>query len=128
MSNWIPFVEGEYFVEMACLAAPDHTAVALENVIVEVYSDQRGNRQLKGSGRVRNILIVELLEDNDDLDLLLDLGQEFKYLLRKPELQAGKVFTPDVKSTLRFTPTGPWEQIPLDKFETLLSRLRFLAA
>jgi hypothetical protein len=127
MNNWIPFADGEYLVEQALLITADDSAVAVEDVIVEVYSDQKGLRYLNGRGRVRNILMVELLDDNDDLDLLLDFGEEFKYLLKEPNLQAGKVFSPEVKSVLRFTPRDPWRQMNPAEFENLLSRLRILS-
>ena len=127
MNNWIPFTEGEYLVEQALLVADNHQAIFVEEAIVEVYSDQRGRRYLKGRGRVRNILMVELLDESDDLDLLLDFGEEFKYLLKVPNLQSGKVFSPEVKSVLQFTPQSPWQQVPPDQFETLLSGLRILS-
>jgi hypothetical protein len=126
MDNWIPFSEGEYLVGRALLVAADSRAVVVDDVIVEIYADQRGLRYLKGRGRVRNTLMVELLEDSDDLDLLLDFGEEFKFLLKVPNLQAGKVFSPDVKSVLQFTPQNPWQQIPPDEFDDLMSRLRLL--
>jgi hypothetical protein len=124
MENWIPFAEGEYLADQAWLVAADRKAVRLEEVIVEVYSDRRGQRYLKGRGRVRNVLMVELLDDSDNLDLLLDFGEEFKYRLKEPILQGGKVFAPDVKSVLQFTPQNPWQQIPPAEFENLLSRLQ----
>ena len=126
MKNWIPFAEGEYLVEQALLVSGEDRAVSVEDVIVEVYSDQRGQRYLRGRGRVRNILMVELLEDSDDLDLLLDFGEEFKFLLKVPNFQVGKVFSPDVKSALQFTPTIAWHQIQQTKFESILSRLHIL--
>jgi hypothetical protein len=127
MNNWIPFAEGEYLAEQAFLLATDQTAVALENTVIIVRQDNSGKRHLQGRSRVRNFLIVELLEDNNDLDLVLDMGREFKYYLEKPELRAGKVFSPDVKSILRFTPSQPWEQMRPGEFEKLLAGLRFLA-
>jgi hypothetical protein len=127
MDNWIPFTEGEYMVEQALLIAGENHAVSVEDVIVEVYSDRRGQRYLRGRGRVRNILMVELLEDSDDLDLLLDFGEEFKFLLKVPTLQVGKVFSPDVKSALQFTPKIPWHQIQQAEFKDLLSRLHILS-
>jgi hypothetical protein len=126
MNNWIPFAEGEYLVEKILMLAANQNALVVEDAIVEVYADFHGQRHLKGRGRIRNILMIELLEDSDDLDLLLDFGQEFKYRLRKPKLQSGKVFAPDAKSFLQFTPTSPWGQIPEDEFEDLVSRLRIL--
>lgn len=126
MNNWIPFAEGEYWVE-ALLVAATQNAITVEDAIVEVYSDQRGQRFLKGRGRIRNILMVELLEDSDDLDLLLDFGHEFKYLLKAPNLQTGKVFSPDVKAVLQFIPKSPWEPIPEKEFKDRLSRLRMLS-
>ncbi len=127
MDNWIPFGEGEYLVDQALLVATDDRAVAVDNVVVEVYEDQRGHRHLKGRGRIRNILMIELLEDSDDLDLLLDFGDEFKFMLKEPILQAGKVFSPDARSVLQFIPQTPWQQIPPDEFADLMSRLRLLA-
>ena len=126
MDNWIPFGEGEYLVEQALLVAATDTAVAVDNVVVEVYEDQREGRHLKGRGRIRNILMIELLEDSDDLDLLLDFGGEFKFLLKEPTLQAGKVFSPDARSVLLFIPQTPWQQVPPDEFADLMSRLRLL--
>jgi len=126
MDNWIPFGEGEYLVEQALLVAADDRAVAVDNVVIEVYADQRGQRYLKGRGRIRNILMIELLEDSDDLDLLLDFGDEFKFMLKEPILQAGKVFSPDARSVLQIIPQTPWQQIPPTEFDDLRSRLRLL--
>ena len=126
MDNWIPFAEGEYLVEQALLVAENQNAVAVEDAIIEVYSGPQGRRYLKGRGRIRNILMIELLEDSDELDLLLDFGDDYKYLLKVPHLQSGKVFSPDVKSVLQFTPRAPWRQVPQDEFDSLLSRLRIL--
>ena len=126
MDNWIPFAEGEYLVDKALLVADNQNAVLVEDAVVEVYSDQQGRRYLKGRGRIRNILMVELLDDSDDLDLLLDFGDDYKYLLKVPNLQSGKVFSPDVKSVLQFTPRTPWLQLPADEFNTLLSQLQIL--
>ncbi len=127
MDNWIPFAEGEYLVDQALLVADNQNAMLVEDAIIEVYANQRGQRYLKGRGRIRNILMVELHDDSDDLDLLLDFGDEFKYLLKVPNLQSGKVFSPDVKSMLQFTPQTPWLQLPLDEYDRLLSRLQILA-
>jgi hypothetical protein len=127
MINWIPFSDGEYLVEQALLLAGQDRAVSVEDVIVEVYSNRQGRRYLRGRGRVRNILMVELLEDSDDLDLLLDFGEEFKFLLKEPNLQVGKVFSPDVKSALQFTPRIPWRQIQQTEFGEILSGLQILS-
>ncbi|MGD8291830.1 MAG: hypothetical protein PVF37_08990 [Desulfobacterales bacterium] len=126
MNNWIPFVDGEYLVDQALLLAAEDRAVAIDEVIVEVYSDQKGQRHLRGRGRVRNTLMVELLRDSDELDLLLDFGGEFKFLLKAPNLQAGKVFSPDVKSTLQFIPTIPWHQMDPSAYEAKLAKLNIL--
>jgi len=126
MENWIPFSEGEYLVDQALLVAADRKAVQLEDVVVEVYSDRQGLRYLKGRGRLRNALLVELLDASDRVDLLLDFGAEFKYLLQEPNLQGGKVFAPDVRSVLQFTPQYPWRQIPPDEFEGLCAGLQLL--
>jgi hypothetical protein len=127
MSNWIPFSEGEYLAEQAMLVADNRSAVVVEHVIIEVYGDKHGRRYLKGRGRVRNALMVELLEESDDLDLLLDFGADFKFFLKSPNLKAGKVFSPDVRSVLQFTPQTPWQQIPPREYADFNSRLRILS-
>ena len=126
MDNWIPLGEGEYLVEQALLVTEDDKAVAVDDVIVEIYADKRGQRHMKGRGRVRNILVVELLEDSDDLDLFLDFGDEFKFLLKEPNLQAGKVFAPDARSVLQFIPQSPWQEVVPDAYADLMTRLRIL--
>lgn len=127
MENWIPFAEGEYIVDRAFIIAPDARAVAVDNAVIEIFATAGGQRYLKGSGRIQNILLVELLEDSDDLDLILDLGDDFQYRLKKPELQSGKFFAPDAKSSIQFRPSQPWEQITPAEFANLVMRVKFLA-
>jgi hypothetical protein len=126
MHNWIPFENSSYLAEQAFLMAEDDTAVALEKTVITVYTGKGGKQHLKGSGLVRNALVVELSEENDDLDLILDFGSEFKYRLTAPKIIAGKVFAPDVKSTLQFAPTSPWNQIPEAEFEILMGKLKLI--
>ena len=127
MGEWIPFAEGRYLADRAVLIADDAaTGVELTDTIIEV-SERRGGRRLQGRGRARNALLVQLLEENDDLDLLLDLGGEFKYRLKQPKIQGGKVFTPGVKSFIQFLPRQPWEPLPEADFTILMSRVRILS-
>jgi hypothetical protein len=128
MDNWIPFAEGEYLVDQALLVADNHNAVRVEDAVIEVNADQLGRRYLTGRGRIRNILMVELLDDSDDLDLLLDLGDEYKYLLKVPNLQSGKVFSPDVQSVLQFRPQTPWQQLSCEEYDQLIARLRMITS
>ena len=126
MDEWIPFKEGDYIVEKAFLIASDHSAVPLDDAVIRVHEDRRGLRHMSGNCRVRNALLVKLLDDHDKIDLVLDLGAEFKYILKDPILKGGKVFSPDVKSSLQFLPQQPWEQIQEEDFTSLYSRLNFL--
>jgi hypothetical protein len=126
MSDWIPFENAIYLVERAFLVGDDNTAALLEKTSIEVYTGRNGKKRLKGSGLVQNMLLVELLEENDDLDLILDLGENFKYLMKKPNITAGKVFTPNVKSHLQFDPVSPWEQITESEFTKLTNNFKLL--
>ena len=126
MADWIPFKEGDYIVEKAFLLAPDESAVHLEDAVIRVYQDRRGQRHMSGNCRARNALLVKLLDEHDEIDLVLDLGAEFKYILKDPILKGGKVFSPDVKSSLQFLPQQPWEQIKEKEFKSLYSRLNFI--
>jgi len=127
MSHWIPFEKGTYIVERAFFVAPDDTAVTLEDAIVEVYGDHQGRRQVKGRGFVYNLLLVELLDNNDLLTLVLDLGEAYKYRILDPDITAGKVFSPGVKSVLQFSPTTPWQEMADNDYYDLLGRLKFLS-
>ncbi len=126
MKDWIPFENATYLAEQAFLVAEDNSAALLEQTIINVYTGSGGKRSLSGTGLIRNILLVELLEENDDLDLILDFGGEFKYRLKTPKISAGKVFSPNTKSSIQFTPTAPWHQIPEPEFDVLFSQLKFL--
>ena len=126
MNEWITFENASYLVEQAFLVAYDNTAALLEKTSIEVYTGRDGKKRLKGRGLVQNVLLVELLEENDDLDLILDLGENFKYLMKKPNITAGKIFSPKVKSYLQFDPIAPWKQISESEFTKLTTGLKLL--
>jgi hypothetical protein len=126
MGEWIPFAEGRYLAERAVLLAADESGIEVEDTVIEVMEDRQGRRRLRGRGRVRPALMVELLDEGEELDLLLDLGGEFKYRLGGPQIQGGKVFAPNVTAFVQFLPRGPWEQVAEADFSSLLSRVRFL--
>ena len=124
MTEWIPFAEGEYWVEQAYLVSSDKFAIALENPVIEIAKSPQGKRHIKGQGMASNLLVIELLEENDTLDILLDLGGDFKYHLIAPQISSGKLFVPDVKSTLQFSPQQPWRQLSADLFTQEVSALK----
>ena len=126
MSDWIPFENASYQTEQAFIVSEDMTAVALEQTIVTVSTGSGGKKHLAGTGIVRNILLVEISEESDDLDLILDFGGEYKYRMKTPTISAGKVFSPTTKSSIRFSPVDPWHQVPEPEFEALLGQLKFL--
>ena len=126
MENWIPFADGKYFVERAFLLSSGLSAVDLSDTVIEVKSDAAGLRQMRGRGRVQNLLMVTLLEDSDDLDLVFDFGDEYKFRLPAPNVQGGKVFAANVKSMLQFYPKDPWTQLPIDEYDDLVDRVKFL--
>jgi hypothetical protein len=126
MSDWIPFDNASYQTEQAFLVSEDMSAIALEKTIVTVSTGSGGKKHLSGTGMVLNILLVEISEENDDLDLVLDFGGEYKYRMKTPTISGGKVFSPTTKSSIRFSPVAPWRQIPASEFEALLGQLKFL--
>jgi hypothetical protein len=125
--DWIALEEGRYYAVQAYLVTADGAAVALENPHIDVVTGRFGKRYLKGGCLVQNFLMIELLEDHDELDIMLDLGGEYKYLMEKPDIQGGKVFSPQVRSSLRFSPTAPWFKMPEADFEERLSQLDVLS-
>jgi hypothetical protein len=123
MAEWIPFEEGRYRVERAVLLGAGGLGVELEDAVIEV-AGPAGRRRLRGWGRVANERLVRLLDLSDELDLVLDLGGEFKYRLRAPRIQGGKVFAPGVKSFIQITPAAPWEELPEEDFTALMTQVR----
>ena len=59
MTEWIPFAEGEYWVEQAYLVSSDKSAIALENPVIEIAKSPQGKRHLKGQGMASNLLVIE---------------------------------------------------------------------
>jgi len=123
MAHWIFIEEGAYRVEAAFFLTPGYTAVTLEDALMEVYLDAKGERRVRGQGIAMNLLIVELLEEHDDIDLLLDLNGEFRYLLKTPSIMAGKIFSPDVKSTVHFVAKEPLQKLTNDEYLDIQSRM-----
>lgn len=125
-SQWVPFEEGAYIIKRAFLKGRDQNAVAVEKATIEVYKTRDGMRRLKGFGMIQPFLMLEILEENDELDLFLDFGGEFKYHIEKPAIQAGKALAPNVETHVQFHPSQPWKQVPRDDFETIWGSLKFL--
>ena len=126
MAHWIFVEEGDYWAEAAYLITPGRTAMALEEVVVQVYLDGNNERRVKGQGMGFNLELVELLEDYDEIDMLLDLGGDFKYLLKTPTLRAGKLFAPDVKAKIQYIANGPLEKMSQDEFGEIHRSLKFV--
>ncbi len=126
MSQTVPFEEGSYLAERAFLVSSNDAAVAIDEVVIKVFYDNRRNRQMNGAGFIENYLLVQMHDESDEIDLLLDMGGEFKYALKNPNLQSGKVFTPGVKASIKFTPTSPLEPIPTPEFDARAARLKFI--
>jgi hypothetical protein len=126
MAHYTMIEEGTYPIEAAFLYTADHSAVTLEDGIIEVYLNGDNERRLRGSGRAFNRLLVELLEDHDDMNLLLDLGDSFRYVLEAPLIRAGRSL--DVKGLIHFAAETPLRKLNAESFESLRSRLRLLDA
>jgi hypothetical protein len=126
MAHYTMIEEGTYPIEAAFFYTADHSAVSLEDGSIEVYLNGDNERRLRGSGRAFNRLIVELLEDHDDMNLLLDLGDSFRYVLESPFIRAGRSL--DAKGLIWFAAENPLQKLDGESFEELRSRLRMLDA
>lgn len=126
MEQQIPFSAGSYLVESAFLVTPAGRAISLADATIEVFQSGAGTRQMQGKAFVLNIMMVELMEDEDRIDLLLDLGHGFRYLLKEPKVNAGKVFHPTTRSILRFSPTGPLIPVSDQDYSEQIKQLQLL--
>lgn len=123
----IPFREGTYLIEAAYLITPLKRTLELTEGILEVYKDARGTKHLRGRAFVHNTLMVALLEEEESLDLILDLGLGFRYRIPEPRLQAGKVFAPRTRSIIHFAPSTALVPLGDGDYEALLSTLTWLS-
>ena len=126
MKQWVPFAEGDYLAEQAFLKTPSNAAMLIERVVINVYTGAQGVRGIRGSGMIRPAKLVQLHEDDDVMDMFIDLGGEFKYLLKNPQMNAGKVFAEDVRSAVQFFPSVPWEPVEEDVFAQILEKSDFI--
>lgn len=122
----IPFKEGAYIIEHAYLVTPLRRSVGLTDGVLEVYKDPAGEKHLRGRAFVNNALMVALLENEESLDLLMDLGPGFRYRLPHPVLQAGKVFEPRTWSIVHFAPSQDLVPLTDDDYEQLKTGLTIL--
>ena len=127
VTDWIPFEDGRYSVPEAFLMTAGNAAVELHSPYIEIFTGRTGKRWLKGGSLVQNLLMVELMEESDELDILLNAGEDFGFLMQSPEIQAGKVFSPSVKSSLKFMPTEPWQPLTPDEFRQLKSAMKLIS-
>ncbi|MEN8752167.1 MAG: hypothetical protein AB1Z18_05275 [Desulfobacterales bacterium] len=127
VTDWIPFEDGRYSVPEAFLVTSGNAAVELHSPYIEIFTGRNGKRWLKGGSLVQNLLMVELMEESDDLNILLNAGEDFGFLMQSPEIQAGKVFSPSVRSSLKFMPTEPWQPLTPAEFRQLKSVIKLIS-
>lgn len=126
MPHPIPFKEGAYLIDRAYLVTPLKRSVSLAEGVLEVYRDSTGEKHLRGQAFVNNALMVALLEDEESLDLLMDLGPGFRYRLPRPLLQAGKVFEPRTWSIVHFAPSQDLVPLTDPDYEKITAGLTVL--
>ena len=126
MAHYTMIEEGFYPIEAAYLFTEDNDAVSLEEGMIEVYVNGANERRLRGHGRAYNRLIVDLLEDHDGMNLLLDLGDSFHYVLEAPFIRAGKSL--DAMGVIHFAAESPIRKLDRNSFEELKSNLHVLGA
>jgi len=123
MAHWTNIEEGTYPADEAFLLTQSCAATGLDGAAIEVYLDGANERRVRGQAMAVNALMVELLEDDGEIDLLLDLGGDFKYLVKAPLIRAGKVFSPGVKSLLQFNAQGPLQKLTQGEYAAISSKL-----
>lgn len=126
MAHQIFIEEGTYPAQEAFLLTAGHTGMVLEDTLIEVYLDGENQRRVRGQASGVNLSLVELLEDYDEVDLLFDLGGQFKYLLKAPTLKAGKVFSPDVKSIFHIIAQSSLVKLEEGEFLRIRNQLKLV--
>ncbi len=125
MSSECPFKPGSYIIEEAYIVSADSldAGVEITDSVLDVLLDPRGNAFVDGHGLVHNVSLVNLLENYQEFDIVMNMGEGFCFYLRRPVINAGKIFTPGVKSILRFTPGDSFDSISDEKFYEIKEKL-----
>jgi hypothetical protein len=116
--------QGTYIIEEAFVITPNEPrrGIVLRDAFLEV--EEEGNRKMvHGRATVHNLSLVELFEDNEQLDMIINMGEGFKFYLKNPIIQAGKVFSPAVFSTMRFIPTDSFDHIPDAEYSIIVNSI-----
>lgn len=112
MENWIPFAEGEYDVDQVLVIAPDERAVAIENAVIEIFAAAGGQRHLKGSGRIQNILLVELLRTPTIWISFWIWVMSINTGSKNPSFNPASFLPPTPNRRFNSDPQGPGNQYP----------------
>ncbi|MCX7822356.1 MAG: hypothetical protein N2260_02790 [Syntrophobacterales bacterium] len=118
---------GTYIIEEAYVVTADRprSGIALRDAFLDV--EKEGNRTIvHGRATVHNLSLVQLLEDYERLDMVINMGEGFKFYLREPIIQAGKVFSPKVESTMRFIPTDSFDPMTEEEYLELIDSIALL--
>jgi hypothetical protein len=116
--------KGTYIIEEAFVITQNEprTGIALRDAFLEV--EEEGNHKMvHGRATVHNLSLVELFEDNEQLDMIINMGEGFKFYLKNPIIQAGKVFSPTVFSSMRFIPTNSFDHIPDNEYSAIVDSI-----
>ncbi len=116
--------EGTYIIEEAYIVTEDLARhVPMKDAFLEVQREPSNKLTVHGKATVRNASIVELLEEYEKLDIVIDMGEGFKFYLRNPIIQGGKVFSPNILSTIRFMPTESFELLQDGEYKKIKTYL-----
>lgn len=118
---------GTYIIEEAFIVTADEPryGITLRDAFLDV--EREDNRVIvHGRATVHNLSLVRLLEDHEKLDILINMGDGFKFYLKEPVIQAGKVFSPKVESTMRFIPTDSFDLVTEEEYDSIRSSLELV--
>ncbi|MGC8718965.1 MAG: hypothetical protein ACP5TY_03020 [Thermodesulforhabdaceae bacterium] len=118
---------GTYIIEEAFIITADtpRRGIILKDAFLDVEDD--GKRLIvHGRATVHNLSLVELYEDHDKLDMIINMGDGFKFYLKEPIIQAGKVFSPAIESTMRFIPVDSFDLMTDDEYRLLVKSVTII--
>lgn len=118
---------GTYIIEEAFVVTSDKPryGIALRDAFLDV--EREDNRVIvHGRATVHNLSLVRLLEDHEKLDILINMGDGFKFYLKEPVIQAGKVFSPKVESTMRFIPADSFDLVTEEEYDSIKNSLELV--
>ncbi len=118
---------GDYRVAAAYLVSPQtRRATPVSDAVIHIADGNGHSGRISGWGQVCTAHMIDMLEDSEQLDLIIDMGAGYRFVMYDPEIRAGKNFQADTVSTFHFQPTHLMHSLNKDEYSAQTANLKII--